>query len=205
MYLYHVTLETNLNKRKRFIPRIPSSAGKGENKTIPRICMSDSIEKCIQASPIISDLLDGETHIIKVYKYRVNKRNADKIVGPKTLFNKKLVPDALENNEFWCLKPITMESELYVVNKIEIDFDLAWTTFKTSTIISVAKLVLGNNINKININYKIKDPYKLYESIVIQLDKLKLYNEYDLMWDTLAKRPWAQIKRITKLDIKRLT
>ena len=47
MKLYHVSY----NKVDRFIPRVPKERAGGENDDIPRICFSDSIEKCIAAKP----------------------------------------------------------------------------------------------------------------------------------------------------------
>ena len=54
MKLYHVTFDINESETKIFRPRVPASAGVGEDKKIPRICLAPSIEKCIQAKACVS-------------------------------------------------------------------------------------------------------------------------------------------------------
>lgn len=204
MYLYHVDVNVNSTKRKKFVPRIPISAGKGENKTIPRICLSDSIDKCIQAIPGLSELTDGNIHKIRVYKYRVNRGNCDRIISPRTLYNRKLVPDALENNEYWCLKPITMDSNIYEVRDIGIEFDLAWTTISIIDVILATNNALKNNTQTINIDNSIKNSYKLYENIINQMTQKHMWEEIDAVWDNLAELPWAQIKRISNINLHKI-
>lgn len=207
MYLYHVTPVIEQSKRKRFIPRVPESVGKDENNSIPRICLSDSITLAVQASPYVSEMLQIGKRI-RVYKIRVDARNISKFVHYTTLFNKELVPDALENHEYWCTSEITMDSDVYTVEDARIDFDIAWTVISKQQVLNI--LAYLNNKSHGNLDYvwidnNLKTSKELYESIVIQMDKHGDYDSEDDMWDCIAELPWAQIKRITKFTIKKLS
>ena len=57
-YLYHISLEGNINEEKLFIPRIPRITMDTEDKLIPRICVSETIRGCIDSFPYKYDLND---------------------------------------------------------------------------------------------------------------------------------------------------
>lgn len=201
MYLYHVTPVVDMPERMKFIPRIPKSAGKTEDHTIPRVCMSDSIKLAIQASPdMMYERRSGMQ--FRVYKFRVDRRSKLRFIEPMTLFKNGLVPDAIENHEYWCLDDITMSSKIYEIEKVSIDFDLAWSVISAEQIIKITKHILGDKLKDIKISRNYKDSKDLYNMIAHQLDELHYYNECDDLWEGLAELPWATIRRIDELKIK---
>lgn len=49
MILYHVATNVFTTGQCTIYPRIPKSAAPDEDKKLPRICLSDSIEHCLEA------------------------------------------------------------------------------------------------------------------------------------------------------------
>ena len=47
--LYHVSYDLSSKLEQRFDPRLPSSPMRGENTSIPRVCLSDTIVGCFNA------------------------------------------------------------------------------------------------------------------------------------------------------------
>lgn len=106
--LYHISLDFGKNDDLCFIPRIPASAADGEDKTIKRVCLSDSIEGCIN----LADLSNGDlkSHLfpikseksspIKVYEFHID---TDSILYPNQI--SKYVPDAEIFGEYWYTNP----------------------------------------------------------------------------------------------------
>ena len=77
MKLYHVSY----NKVDRFIPRVPKERAEGENDDIPRICFSDSIEKCIAAKPsgpTALEIAEEEGIPVCLYVYSIDTEDYDK-------------------------------------------------------------------------------------------------------------------------------
>lgn len=112
----------------QFEPRIPLNRADGEDKTIPRICTSTSIEGCIIGQPSILYefhdypqwegmcpyqhmsslhylLVHGKSGLLmRVYHFEVS---AEDINGPTYLKERHYVPDALETQEHWLLADAT--------------------------------------------------------------------------------------------------
>lgn len=99
--LYHISFDID-ERIKVFTPRIPDTAGVGEDKTIKRICLADSVEHCLQAiSPAQRDVEVGS--LFYLYEFSIPRNN---LICLEELYAKNLVPDATENNEFWCTKDL---------------------------------------------------------------------------------------------------
>ena len=103
MKLYHVSY----NKVDRFIPRVPKERAEGENDDIPRICFSDSIEKCIAAKPsgpTALEIAEEEGIPVCLYVYSINTEDYDKrdLFDPTEVFLWG-VPDARITHEWWLL------------------------------------------------------------------------------------------------------
>lgn len=104
MKLYHVSYD----KISKFVPRIPKDRLLGEDGTVPRICLSISIENCINAKPNQAEALflareQGIPMPIYVYEFDSEQIPADKLVEPQILYDKYDVLDALDNKEYWLL------------------------------------------------------------------------------------------------------
>lgn len=101
--LYHCSFETV----KRFVPRIPTFRAPGENGSIKRICLSESIEQAVTAmseggNALLGMLLCKEIFppILHIYECKRGK----KFIPPEKLEEKSLVGDASATREWWALE-----------------------------------------------------------------------------------------------------
>lgn len=98
--LYHVSY----NKIDRFTPRIPQNRCPGENDSIPRICLSDSIEGCINALPCSAEPIRRAMNAdasIGLFVYTFYPEDEETILCPEQISH--MVPDALDNHEYWLM------------------------------------------------------------------------------------------------------
>lgn len=190
MILYNVSFNMN-NLSHVMVPMIPESAAEDENKTIPRICFTDSVEHCMQAIAVGNrDISVGNKFILRTIE--VSNRNP-KIVTPTKLFNSKYVPDALENKEYWCLKTTKCRLYIYQINDFNYEFDLAWTCIPLSGCVEILSKYA-------NITYtKCKTAKAAWNKFCLYTEKYRLWNEQDNAWDDLAMLPYAQATKIYNL------
>lgn len=122
---------------KTLIPYIPKSTMEGEDKTQKRICVSDTVEGCIQAHSRIwynafgyaewenmdpfydmsqkVVLIDHDEIgglLVRAYEFHLP---VHQLVLPETLYEKEWVPDALETREHWITKETKPERTYYVL------------------------------------------------------------------------------------------
>ena len=117
MKMYHISLDIFKNIEV-FVPRIPESRLKNEDSTIPRVCISNSLENCLTGLTYMSkyykritddsetnfSLFDGDcSRILKVYEFEVENN----LISFKELHNRNLVPDAMITEEYWSLTELT--------------------------------------------------------------------------------------------------
>lgn len=114
MKLYHVSTEIETNPIQ-FVPRVPESRMIGENTTIPRICFSTEIIKCLKSIPDSYDGLYNKYHLqqtmgipalFTVFTTDFNDVEAHHILYPEELMNKGFVPDAIKQQEHWITKEL---------------------------------------------------------------------------------------------------
>lgn len=115
--LYHISLDDR--EVTKFIPRIPSNGAGSENKSIPRVCLSDSVAGAISAIPDGMDMIGEDP--INLYKVRL-AINDPMLIGYEDLYNKGLVPDALITHEYWYTAELKTKATPIVVNSFEDDF-----------------------------------------------------------------------------------
>lgn len=109
-----------------FTPRVPKSCDKWEEQSIPRICVSPTLDGCLLAHPTTvfhlveslkaeyaylheeedtyrHKLLEhGKTGMFfRVYRFEVSK---EEVLDPEYLYKKEYVFDALKTREHWLLK-----------------------------------------------------------------------------------------------------
>lgn len=112
---FHISLDGELNG-KTLKPRIPTyliekgsfSDTYEEDATIPRVCLSPSIEGCLNAIVSVQRNLDisGKT----IYVYIPEKPISEyKIKTNKEIIKEKLVFDATTTGEMWILEPVKMK------------------------------------------------------------------------------------------------
>lgn len=116
MLVYHVSMKYDEPRKKLFKPRIPLTVAGSEETETPRVCVSTSCIRCFTAIGYSSYFKIGVR--VKVYSANISD---EWLVPPEVLVNKYGVLDALYTHEHWCLKPIVMYGNDYVVNTFERD------------------------------------------------------------------------------------
>lgn len=104
MKLYHVSYDPIWF----FNPRVPKSRLPMEDAETPRICLSDRIERCVNAKPCQAQALClakeyGLRVPLYVYEFDTDDIPPDLLVGPDELVGQYGVIDAKLNHEYWLL------------------------------------------------------------------------------------------------------
>ncbi len=116
--LYHISYDITESLKKEFIPRIPENIATGEDKAIPRICLCDSIERCINAAEDkFGDYEDEGKAIIVVWKHEFSLSD-DKLLCWQYLYENNLVPDAALTHEYWYLDTLQMIGNYHEIMNI---------------------------------------------------------------------------------------
>ena len=196
MKLFHVSLGLQ-DKQKLFVPRVPESCVKeqGEDAITPRICFSSSVEKCIQAIETFPQL--GE--LITVYTFEVDEQDPS-LVTPEHLFAASMVPDVLENQEYWYTKEVSLTGEYRVTTMLRREFSLAWTRIGVQDVQKLVQSIVEENNLSFSMNDSFKNSEQLYNAFAVWLDKNELYNLSDLFYDKIAELPWAQLREIKEVQ-----
>lgn len=175
--LYHISFDTAEPLEKEFTPKIPVNTIAGEDETIPRICLCDSIEGCINAA---EDRLwkfeDEDIATIIVWEKEFTLPN-DRLIGWQKLYEDNLVPDAIFTHEYWFLDKLQMSGTFYEI------------------------LNVNNAISNKKEIYIIKPQYreKVFEILSdysIDLKEIEKYDLYTLINDWL---PYAFPQQITEI------
>lgn len=195
MKLYNVTYNLE-DMSTMLIPKIPHSAGDGEDKIIRRVCLSDSLEHCLQAfGSAYRDLANGVCILIR--EVEVDEDDMY-LINPSTLKEYGKVPDALENNEYWYLKPIICNVKMAEIIDADTEFTIAWTCVpieKCKEIVSMYSNIDGS---------KYKDSEELYNVFMDWANENKKWNEMDEVYEKLLEIPWTQKTAIENLKVKYL-
>ena len=118
-YLYHVSLEGNINEEKLFIPRIPRITMDTEDKLIPRICVSETIRGCIDSFPYkydLNNMIMNGSAFLYLYVFDVYKLGSDNVKYYYQL--EEYVPDALTTKETWIMKEVSSKPEIIRIDRI---------------------------------------------------------------------------------------
>lgn len=193
MKLYNVSFNLN-DLSKELIPRVPESVADGEDKVTPRVCLTDSVEHCMQAIAVGNrDIKVGAKFLLRVVDINTSRK---KLVSPSTLKSSGKVYDALENNEYWYKDRIACELYLCEIKSFDYSYELAWTCIKAKDCKDIIKRYIKN------FDFKgctsSRDCFRKFADFV---DKYSLYDIYDNVWDDLAELPWAQKVEISKLEL----
>ena len=114
MKLYHVSYDPIWF----FNPRVPKSRLPMEDAETPRICLSDRIERCVNAKPCQAQALClakeyGLRVPLYVYEFDTDAIPPDLLVGPDELVGQYGVIDAKLNHEYWLLSGDVPYQEIY--------------------------------------------------------------------------------------------
>lgn len=196
MKLFHVSLGLQ-DKQKLFVPRVPESCakGQGEDDTIPRICFSSSIEKCIQAIETFPQL--GE--LVTIYTFEVDEQDPH-LESPASLVKASKVPDALENQEYWYTKEVSLTGEHRVTAMLRREFALAWSRISVQDVQKLVQSMIEENDLSFSLDASIANSEQLYNAFAFWLDKNELYNLSDIFYDKIAELPWAQLRKVTEVQ-----
>lgn len=107
MLLYHVS-HSEVNRP--FTPRVPNVRMEGENSTMNRICVCDTLEGCFSAMPSGGaqlDILQEDTlGFYYVYTFDTETISEGNLMTPKELYQQDLVEDAELTGEYWILEEV---------------------------------------------------------------------------------------------------
>lgn len=188
MRLYHVTTDVTSSVVKTFYPRVSQSASDIEDKTTGRVCLSTSIEKCIQSA--YGYLQPGA--VIRVYQYDLRKYDVLHIIPPYVLWKTGMVFDAMYNEEVWYTQKLTMQSTLQRIVASYTEHVLDFYSIDRLALVSLIK-------NRYDLSINGRSAQRVYESALQTLLKQKRYDEYDDLSDIVAETfPCKQIA-ITEL------
>lgn len=120
MILYHITQK--LLQEPSFTPRIPKNRIQGEDDSIERVCVSDSIEGCLSSMPRggknLHETIDATNGVYRLFRINTEKLGIEEenILTPETLYNRNLVIDSILTGEYWITSPFKVPNEdvLYI-------------------------------------------------------------------------------------------
>ena len=196
MKLYNVTYNLG-DTSTTLIPKVPDSAGDDEDRTTPRVCLADSLEHCLQAfGSHYRNLNKGARILIREVDVDENDAYLRK---PLYLKETGKVLDALENNEYWYLKPIEC-----IVRKAEIidadtEFTIGWTCVPIEECRKIISMYSPVDVNEYD------NSEELYYAFIRWAEVNKKWNEEDTVWDEIVDRnPWARKTEIQKVEVRYL-
>lgn len=195
MILYHVSFDTE-NTDCYFYPRVPFAISVQEDQITPRICLSDSIEHCLQA--VAEEYRRDLTPGCRLAVYSIDSDDIDPsfLIFPEELFEKRLVPDAMENQEYWALEGLYMQRELVRVKDFSYEYTLAFSCMKSADVRTIIMGILPE------LTLPDTDSAEwLYQAATDYMREYGMYHEWDEIWDALAELPFAQKTEIYDLEL----
>lgn len=114
MILYHVTPDIKSYK-KTFVPRIPEKTMPGEDKSIPRVCFSESIVGALRAIYYNPYTVEKFGREIAVYEIDTDDIDPKFLKNWQELYDTQLVPDANLTKEWWVMCEIKAVAKVYEV------------------------------------------------------------------------------------------
>lgn len=201
--LYHVSF--NVDERiKVFTPRIPDTVGAGEDKTIKRVCLADSVEHCLQAiSPAQRDI--AVNSMFYLYEFLIPR---NKLICSEELYAKNLVPDATENNEFWYTKDLyPVDCKLCRIKNFSYEFCIQ---FEPLDFKEVRRLV-EKYVPEFVYNGSSRHPKDIYCSAMRFInemensceadseEQLEWCQKEDFLYEAVVELPWAQGVKISNV------
>lgn len=114
MNLYHVSFD----RVERFTPKVPENYSYGEDDQTPRICLSDSVVRCInarpgQAWPIYYAKKAGIPVGFYVYQFHITDAPNAALLFPAEVAERG-VRDAVYWHEYWLLEAPTAVTETFL-------------------------------------------------------------------------------------------
>ena len=176
--LYHVSIDANLEPH-HFVPRIPDRSLNDEDSSIPRVCVSDSIDNCLRGCPdgylFFTESTVLQSAFLYVYEIDMMKIGFQNIRLWQELI--EMVPDAQKTKEYWITTDFISAPQIYRFENMEYES-------KPTTGIRYRDIVVGhdnmdfimkthNNI----INFDKRDNNSYYISYFADEDTIRLWDE----------------------------
>ena len=138
---------------------------------------------------------------ITVYKLEVEP-NDSSLISPKVLYHSGKVPDALENQEYWYLKEVSLIGEHRIITHQDYELSLAWSVIKMQDVIKIVQSIIDANFLDVDLNVFVseKDANAIYRTFCQWLDRNGFYSLEDELYDMVSELPWAQLKVLNRLD-----
>lgn len=138
MRYYHISLEVD-NQIEEFAPKLPSAIYKEEDASIPRICLSESIEGCLSGFPaggrklegvvaehhslfedLNPNLNEGDTFmdyslLFRVYEFEKSDIQEGNLIETEDLLLNGYVMDADSSEEVWVINQNLKPVKTYLV------------------------------------------------------------------------------------------
>lgn len=195
--LYHVSLDTYRTETS-FTPRVPTGlyGSTGEDMDSPRICFSDSVEGCFEAISIGSNSFAGHNMLVVVYEMEVEEDDPY-LMHPEDV--REYVPDALENMEYWYLKPVTLQGAIFEIVKLEREPCIAWSALNVADVI---RIMNGEGMFPPGDTAK-----ELWDNFLIPLKEADLTEKEkcdteDRVYDQIVELPWATGYKVRRLELR---
>lgn len=207
MLLYHISTKRD-ELVKHFIPRVPESCADdiGENSSIPRICLSDSPEHCLQAVGFSRDL-----NCVTLYAGEFDLRDPA-LYTPG--YVQRYVKDALADREYWYCKEITLRGEQYWIEHFEKEFSINWFVITKERVFELSAEVLcehgaekwiGDAYNIVSSSKNAEEAYNaLLGAAKLNYGREVFYSLSDDVWDSLLEEDWAKLLEIKNMRLKPL-
>ena len=204
MKLYHVSYGKSKNKAKLYFPKVPETMAPGENNTIPRICLADSIEHCIQADQ--GPIRRGQ--YFTIYHIEIEETDPN-LIWPHTLREKEWVMDAVENHEYWYTKAIEMPGEVYRLKSYQKEKDVAWTALTLGEVQKevkkcIEKYELTISESELNEILAVETTNVVYEKFMEWLKENKLMKAARDFKHEINILPWADITKIKNVEMEKV-
>lgn len=195
MRLYNVTFNM-MDDSNLLIPYIPFSAGPDEDRITKRICLADSIEHCFQALCLQEqDFYEGREFLLREIEVDIEDEN---LVFPEELWGSKRVPDAVENQEYWYLKPVKCKvSKRMILDVMQRDYEMAWSCIHVNDLKEIANiLALKNKEYNLCFNTVVDEQMSYGSQVLFDALMAECYKKHaeliiSDLWDMVLDLPWS--------------
>jgi len=207
MKFYNISFNLK-NTNNILVPTVPESAGTGENKTIKRVCLADSIEHCMQAVASANrEMCKGAKFIVREVDIPLTKKT---LVHPRFLKERGYVPDALENNEYWSLEPLKFKMYLCELEHFDSDFTVSWSCITREQILGILRKYTSRSGFRTTKRFeRYKTSQGIYNAFckfinektrfATEQGRITYYEMYDTVWEDIVELPWAQKTELTNI------
>lgn len=182
-YLYHISLEGDINEEKIFTPRVPNTCMQDEENTIPRICTSETIRGCIAAFPYRRDLdevVDNGSGFLYLYKFDMYSLGSNNL---KYFYQiEKYVPDAVSTKETWITKEVKSKAEIIRIDKLG---NISYSQSNYDRVFRDIIYKNGDYVNEI-LSYNVDPKYEDEEKYSI-LYTISKDDDCEKLWNLIAK------------------